>query len=104
MILNLLPLHFEGVSGGFEVQPPCTLAEAIASEARPSAIPRQGSSADITNEEEQAVRELLIVCHIVIFHFRGLDCQIHFLTTFISLRRRVILKLKKIGFFFFFTE
>lgn len=56
MILNLLPLHFEGVSGGFEVQPPCTLAEAIASEARPSAIPRQGSSADITNEEEQAAR------------------------------------------------
>lgn len=86
MILNLLPLNFEGVSGGFEVQPPCTLAEAIASEARPSAIPRQGSSADITNEEEQAVRELLIVCHIVIFHLRGLDCQIHFLTVFISLR------------------
>lgn len=86
MILNLLPLNFEGVSGGFEVQPPCTLAEAIASEARPSAIPRQGSSADITNEEEQAVRELLIVCHIVIFHLRGLDCQIHFLTIFISLR------------------
>lgn len=86
MILNLLPLNFEGVSGGFEVQPPCTLAEAIASEARPSAIPRQGSSADITNEEEQAVRELLIVCHIVIFHLRGLDCQIHFFTIFISLR------------------
>lgn len=85
MILNLFPLNFEGVSGGFEVQPPCTLAEAIASEARPSAIPRQGSSADITNEEEQAVREL-IVCHIVIFHLRGLDCQIHFLTVFISLR------------------
>lgn len=82
----MIPLNFEGVSGGFEVQPPCTLAEAIASEARPSAIPRQGSSADITNEEEQAVRELLIVCHIVIFHLRGLDCQIHFLTVFISLR------------------
>lgn len=82
IIVNLLPLHFEGVSGGFEVQPPCTLAEAIASEARPSAIPRQGSSADIANEEEQAVRESLIVCHkfchIVTFHLRGLESQIHF--------------------------
>ena len=45
-----------GVSGGFEVQPPCTLAEAIASETRPAAIPRQGSSADIVAEEDPAVR------------------------------------------------
>jgi hypothetical protein len=49
------------VSGGFEVQPPCTLAEAIASEMRPPSIPRPGSSADIANEEEQAVRNGLII-------------------------------------------
>ncbi|XP_048739045.2 E3 ubiquitin-protein ligase HUWE1-like isoform X5 [Ostrea edulis] len=56
-LLNCLIAEFnyqdDGVSGGFEVQPPCTLAEAIASEMRPPAIPRQGSSADIANEEEQ---------------------------------------------------
>ncbi|XP_061178702.1 E3 ubiquitin-protein ligase HUWE1-like [Saccostrea echinata] len=56
-LLNCLIAEYnnqeDSVSGGFEVQPPCTLAEAIANEMRPPAIPRQGSSADIVNEEEQ---------------------------------------------------
>ncbi|XP_078340185.1 E3 ubiquitin-protein ligase HUWE1-like isoform X5 [Crassostrea virginica] len=57
-LLNCLITEYnyqeDGVSGGFEVQPPCTLAEAIASETRPAAIPRQGSSADIVAEEDPA--------------------------------------------------